>query len=245
MLREERGFLSDRGKSTTQNTSLIGFFLLSSLGLFVLSAAVLLPEYVKYVQLRAERDLLAYQVHCDEKLALYQDRTIRAADSDPILISRMLIRLGNYHPIDCKVANVQFPTNSQLPPVKVLQEAQHPPDFYRGNRLLLLAGQWVKEPFTNRACVIFGLIMLSMSVLFFGKSDSVSRFVNQSSTSNYVHRTSTVRRYRLKPIARVAWQGQRWKNKSPAERKISLIKTPSAARRLRMFEALSFRQNNS
>ncbi|MCD6378805.1 MAG: hypothetical protein J7L99_08155 [Planctomycetes bacterium] len=236
MLREEKGFSGTPDKQPILNTSLIGFLLLSSLGLLALSAAVLLPEYVRYVQLRAERDLLAFQVSCDEKLALYHDRTIRAVESDPILISRLLIRLGNYRPVDCKIADVQLPTNSLMPVVKILQEAQNPPDFYRGNRLLLLAGQWIKRPFTNRACIIFGLIMLSASVLFFGKSGAISRYVSQpGKIDNYANRTSTIiQRYRLKPAGTVSWRGKSWTRKAPAMRKVSVAKTFNPVGRMKI-----------
>ena len=237
MLREEKGFSATSERQPILNTSLIGFLLLSSLGLLALSAAVLLPEYVRYVQLRAERDLLAFQVSCDEKLALYHDRTIRAVESDPILISRLLIRLGNYRPVDCKIADVQPPTNSLLPVVKILQEAQNPPDFYRGNRLLLLAGQWIKRPFTNRACIIFGLIMLSASVLFFGKSGAISRYVSQpGKIDNYAHRTSatTIQRYRLKPTGTVSWRGHSWTDKALVKRKVSVVKTFTPVGRMKI-----------
>ena len=235
MLREEKGFSATPDKQPILNTSLIGFLLLSSLGLLTLSAAVLLPEYVEYVQLRAERDLLAFQISCDEKLALYHDRTIRAVESDPILLSRLLIRLGNYQPVDCEVADVQLPANSLLPVVKILQEAQNPPDFYRGNGLLLLAGQWIKRPFTNRACIIFGLIMLSASVLLFGKSGAKSRFTNHPGRSNnYAHHLNTVQRYRLKPTGTVAWRDYSWTDKAPVKRKISAAKTFTPIGRVKM-----------
>ncbi len=128
-------------------------------GLAALAGVVLLPEYAALDDLQAQRDALAHQVKCDEKLSAYNGRMIRATQDDPILIARLMIRHGNYRPAGCETVEMKSASPEPSAPERLLREAGNPPQREEP-RLLVRAGVWLADTTTNRFMIILALAMI-------------------------------------------------------------------------------------
>lgn len=165
--RQERLDPDVQGRSSA---GLVGFFFLSFIGLAAVAMAVLLPEYAELADLQVRQDALEYQIRCEERLAVYQDRTVRATRNDPVLLGRLLIRMGNYRPVDCEVADIRYTSSDLTVPARILREARNPAGFTAGNDRLILMAHWLNRPVTNRAFFLSGMVFLATAVLFYGRA---------------------------------------------------------------------------
>ncbi len=142
------------------------FALFTAAGVLVLACAVLLPEYAVLADLQTRRDVLAHQVGCDEKLAAYNGRMIRATREDPVLIARLMIRHGNYRPAGRETVEM-----NSLPPVpsvpgRLLREARNPPQR-RESSMPARAGLWLADTTTSECMILLALAMIVAGVALF------------------------------------------------------------------------------
>lgn len=139
--------------------AVVAFSLFIVVGLLVLAGTVLLPEYAALDDLQARRDALAHQVKCDEKLFAYNDRMIRAAQDDPVLIARLMIRHGNYRPAGCETFEMKSVPSEQSVPERLLREAGNSPQ-HKEPRLPARAGLWLADMTTSRCMILLAMAMI-------------------------------------------------------------------------------------
>ena len=147
--------------------SIFGFALFTASGVFSLACAVLLPEYAVLSDLQTRQDVLAHQVRCDEKLADYNDRLMRAACDDPVLIARLMIRHSNYRPAGCETVEMKSFSPDQSVPERLLNEARNPPQREGPPSLPVRAGLWLTDTTTSGCLILLGLAMLAAGVVLF------------------------------------------------------------------------------
>jgi len=146
---------------------IIGFALFTAAGVFTLACAVLLPEYAVLSDLQSRQDAFARQVRCDEKLADYNERMIRATRDDPVLIARLMIRHSNYRPADCQTVEMKSLRSESSVPKRILAEARNPPQREDPPSLPVQAGIWLADTTTGRCMIFLGLAMLAAGVVLF------------------------------------------------------------------------------
>ena len=135
------------------------FAFFTTAGVLALAGTVLLPEYAALDDLQAQRDALAHQVKCDERLSAYNDRMISAAHDDPVLIARLMIRHGNYRPAGCETVEMNSAPPEQSVPERLLREAGNPPQR-KEPPLPVRAGLWLADTTTSRCMILLALAMI-------------------------------------------------------------------------------------
>jgi hypothetical protein len=135
------------------------FAFFTTVGLLALACTILLPEYAALDSLQAQRDALAHQVKCDEKLSAYNDRMICATQDDPVLIARLMIRNGNYRPAGCETIEMTSVPSEQSVPERLLREAGNSPQR-KEPRLPVRAGLWLADTTTSRCMILLALAMI-------------------------------------------------------------------------------------
>ena len=150
------------------------FALITAAGMLALACAVLLPEYAVLADLQTRRDVLAHQVGCDEKLADYNGRMIRATRDDPVLIARLMIRHGNYRPAGCETVEMESLRSEPSVPQRLLREARNPPQR-REPSLPARAGLRLADTTTGGCVILLALAMIVTGAIVgrFGATRSV------------------------------------------------------------------------
>ena len=145
---------------------MVGFGLFTVAGVLALACAVLLPEYAVLADLQVRRDVLGHQVRCDEKLADYNGRMIRATRDDPVLIARLMIRHGNYRPVGCETVEMDSLPPAPSVPQRLLREARNPPQR-REPSLPVRAGLWLADTTTGGCIILLALAMIVAGAALF------------------------------------------------------------------------------
>jgi hypothetical protein len=144
----------------------IGFALFFVAGIATLAAIVILPEYMELRNLQLQRDIMAHQLACDQKLNTYYERLINDSQSSMELATRILMRHGNYR----LTGFVELPLGPDRPlslvPAKLQQEAQQLPPP-RHDELYRL-GLWLDDGPTRLGLLALSLACLMASMLLFG-----------------------------------------------------------------------------
>jgi len=149
-------------------TGRVAFAAFTGLGLATLAAVVLLPEYAALARLRARRDALARRVDCERRLLAYNDRLIRAQQTDPVLAARLMIRHGRYRPVHYKAWRVSASRPMEPVPERIWQEASAAVSPPRG--AAYRAALWLEESRTRTSLMILALGAIAVGVLLFGPS---------------------------------------------------------------------------
>jgi hypothetical protein len=153
-------------KSMAPTTRAIGFSMFFAAGIATLAAIVILPEYMDLRNLQLQRDIMAHQLACDQKLNTYYDRLINDSQSSMELATRILMRQGNYR----LTGFMELPLGPDRPlslvPAKLQQEAQQLPpprhdELYR-------VGQWLDDGPTRLGLLALSLSCLMAAMLLFG-----------------------------------------------------------------------------
>jgi hypothetical protein len=152
------------GRSSSA-AGLFWFMLLSLTGLCALASAVLLPEYAALLELEGRRDALAHQVQCEQRLAAYNDRLIRAMETDPVLRTRLMMRHCNYRPARFQTLPVDLPPAELAVPSRILQEAMLPPAPRED--AFAAAGRRLSDPLQRTGVVVVSLLMVAAALFFF------------------------------------------------------------------------------
>jgi hypothetical protein len=148
-------------------TSLFFFVAFTAGGVLSLASAALLPEYAALQGLRAGRDNLAHQIDCEAQLATYNDRLIQGMQSDPVLMSRLMMRYANYQPLGVRAVEVESHGASLTVPERLNLDAHTPP--LRPGDPLAVAGSWINEnAATKTSLTLLGLGMMVVGTLMFG-----------------------------------------------------------------------------
>jgi hypothetical protein len=149
----------------------LAFLVLAVLGISSVAAVVLLPEYVTLTKMENQRDAVAHQLACEQKLIEYNNRVIQAIGHDPILTERLLIRYGNYRPAGAKELDVNVAARPSVA-AKLNAEALQLPPVKQDQ--FTAAARWVDDPFTSLALLALGLGMLATSIFLTGPRQQVA-----------------------------------------------------------------------
>jgi len=133
-------------------------------GLLILAATVLLPEYAVLARLQVARDGLAHQLGCEERLAGYNERLLRAKAGDLVLQRRLVIRHHNYRPVGSHVVEVSSPTAPPPVPVQILRDAHRLPR--QAPDVLVQAGWWLHDPVTRTGAILLSVALVAAGLLF-------------------------------------------------------------------------------
>jgi hypothetical protein len=155
-------------KSMAPSTRAIGFSIFFAAGIATLAAIVILPEYMELRNLQLQRDIMAHQLACDQKLNTYYERLITDSQSSMELATRILMRHGNYRLSGFTELPLGPDRPLSLVPTKLQQEAQQLPpprhdDLYR-------VGQWLDDGPTRLGLLALSLSCLMSAMLLFGPS---------------------------------------------------------------------------
>jgi hypothetical protein len=151
-------------KGMSPGARLVCFVLFVGAGLASFSAAVILPEYVSLSELQAQRDALSHQLECEKKLTVYNDRMIRAIQSDPVLAARLLMRHGNYRLADCETVQARSGSAGPSVPDRLLREAAARATPSTG--LISRAGRWMDDRSTKLGLMLLAAAMVAAGMIF-------------------------------------------------------------------------------
>lgn len=145
---------------------LFWFLLYGTVGVVMLAAALLLPEYSALRDLRHRRDALAAQIEVEGQLATYNDRLIKGLATDPELTARLMMRNGNCQPVTAKPYDVGNEMISPLVPPKLLRDAHTVPPLPAGR--LYQWGKFLDDASTQASLTFLALGVLVTGTVLFG-----------------------------------------------------------------------------
>ncbi len=158
---------SDSGRCMSPFTRAAGFLLFVVAGLSTLGVIVLLPEYVDLTELQIQKQTLARQLDCDQKLSTYNERLITSIQSDPVLASRLLMRQANYRLTGGTELDVGDPNRPlSYVPKKLLDTAKEPPKIPQDP--VYYCGKWLDDGSTRLCLLGLSLGLLACGMLLFG-----------------------------------------------------------------------------
>jgi hypothetical protein len=161
------GSTSQSARHMSPFTRTMGFLLFVAGGLATLGAIVLLPEYVDLTELQIQREALARQLDCDQKLSTYNERLIESIQSDPVLAARLLMRQANYRLIGSSELDVGDPNRPlSYVPKKLLDTAKEPPKIPQDP--VYYCGKWLDDGSTRLCLLALSLGLLACGMLLFG-----------------------------------------------------------------------------
>ncbi len=113
--------------STQGWVAAVTFWLLSGMGLTVLAACVLLPEWRTYEDLQLAKQQAQYHSRQLEQSLTHEQRLLDAIHSDPAVIGRLARRELGFRGIDDKTVYVQNMAPSIEPPDGFIPKRVEPP----------------------------------------------------------------------------------------------------------------------
>lgn len=148
-------------------TRLFFFVVFTAAGLISLGSAAILPEYAALVDLRAGHDNLAHQIDCEQRLCEYNRRLSDALQSDPVLMSRLMMRYGNSQPVGVRALEVESRGGNLAVPQLLNLESLTPPP--RQDNVYSSTGRWINQsPGTKTSLTVLGLGLIVVGTFMFG-----------------------------------------------------------------------------